>query len=83
MNWLVYTGLRRKEYAGIAEVQLARSRLAERSRALLLKEWLLLHHVHENYNSASGDGCDVADSNPFYHWGALLGLISLEEAGLY
>ena len=83
MNWLVYAGLRRKEYAGVAEVRLARARLAERSRALLLKEWLSHHHVHENYNSASGDGCDVGDSDPFYHWGALLGLISLEEAGLY
>lgn len=80
---MVYSGLKRKEYAAVAEVQLARKRLAESSRRLLLKEWLEDHHVHENYNSARGVGCDVGNSNPFYHWGGLLGLTALEEAGLY
>ncbi len=29
----------------------------------------------------AGEGCDVADSDRFYHWGALLGLMTLMEAG--
>jgi hypothetical protein len=46
-------------------------------------EWLENHHVHENYNAATGTGCDVHNSNPFYHWGALTGLIGLMEEGLW
>ena len=39
--------------------------------------------VHENYNAATGEGNDVPNSNPFYHWGALTGLIGLMEEGLW
>ena len=35
---------------------------------------------HENYNSTTGAGCDVGNSNPFYHWGSLLGYIAIREA---
>lgn len=31
-----------------------------------------MHNHQENYNSATGEGCDVSNSNPFYHWGALV-----------
>ena len=37
-------------------------------------------HVHENYNSTTGRGGDVVNSNPFYHWGANLGYIAMREA---
>ena len=62
---------------------LARKRLVSVSRKLLLHEWLEHHHVHENFNAATGEGCDVRNSNPFYHWGALTGLIGLMEDGLW
>ena len=75
MNWLVYQGLRR--YG----MQKACTALAERSAALLLKEWRENHHVHENYSSVDGTGCG-SRSHPLYHWGALLGLISLVEQDL-
>jgi len=75
MNFLVYLGLTRYELPE------ARRRLAERSVALLLKEWRLERHVHENYNSESGAGDDVPSSNSFYSWGGLLGLIGLIEQG--
>lgn len=75
MNFLVYLGLR--NYA----LPDARADLAERSRALLLKEWLALGHVHENYNADTGEGCDKPNSDHFYHWGGLLGLIAFIEAG--
>ena len=36
--------------------------------------------MHENYNSTTGVGGGVVNSNPFYHWGANLGYIALREA---
>lgn len=32
--------------------------------------------------SITGEGDDAARSDKFYHWGALLGLVSLMDAGL-
>ena len=46
-------------------------------------EWREKRHVHENLNATNGQGCDVGNSNPFYHWGALSGYIALREAGQY
>ena len=57
--------------------------MVRQSRNMLTKEWLEHGHVHENYNSTNGAGCDVPNSNPFYHWGALLGLVGLLEDGLW
>jgi len=75
MNWLVYLGLRRYD------LPRARAALAERSAALLLKEWRDKRHVHENYSANSGLGCG-SRSYPLYNWGGLLGLIALMEEGL-
>ena len=44
---------------------------------------MLCLDVHENYNAATGEGNDVPNSNPFYHWGALTGLIGLMDEGLW
>jgi hypothetical protein len=76
MNLLVYLGLRRYD------LPRARADLAERSKALLLKEWREHGHVHENYNGDTGEGCDVRNSDRFYHWGGLLGTIAFLEAGV-
>ncbi len=76
MNYLVYLGL--KKYAE-PEVVEARKELAAKSLELFLKDWRASGHVHENYNGATGDGDDVSNSDRFYHWGALLGLMELEE----
>jgi hypothetical protein len=75
MNLLVYLGLKR---SGLAQ---AAADLAEKSRALILKEWREHGHVHENYNANTGEGCDIHSSDKFYHWGGLLGLVALMEAG--
>lgn len=74
-NFLVYLALR--QY-GLPQ---ACKDMAEKSVKLLLKEWLEKGHVHENYNTDSGEGCDALNSDAFYHWGALLGAIMLIEAG--
>ena len=74
MNFLVYLGLR--NYPGLEK---ARKDLVEKSKALLLKEWREKRHIHENYNSDTGEGCGVKNSDSFYHWGGLLGLMALLE----
>jgi len=76
MNFLVYLGLR------MYELPCARADLAERSRRLLMKEFAEKGHVHENYNPDTGEGCDRANSDCFYHWGGLFGLISFVESGV-
>jgi hypothetical protein len=75
MNFLVYTGLRRYDLGD------ARRNFSDKSRALLLGDWLGKGRVYENYNADTGTGEGVNACDPFYHWGALLGLISLYEEG--
>jgi hypothetical protein len=73
MNYLVYLGLRRAGLKDEARI------LAQKSAALLLREWRECGHIHENYHADSGMGCGYDHSDRFYHWGALLGLIALRE----
>ena len=80
LNFLVYMGLRNYDTPYINEV---RRQVAEKSRDLLLKSWVSDGYVFENYNATSGRGDDVANSDKFYHWGALLGYISLIEQGYF
>ncbi len=75
MNFLVYLGLRNYN------LRRARADLAERSYKLLMKSWQSDHAIYENYNSITGAGNDVRSSDANYHWGALLGVISLMEQG--
>jgi len=74
-NFLVYLGLRNYDLPE------ARRALVKKSEALLLKEWRAFGHVHENYNGDTGAGCGAEkdNSDPFYHWGGLLALISIME----
>ena len=76
MNYLVYQGLLNYD-TPLAER--ARRELAEKSLVLFLHEWTEKGHVHENYSAVSDDSDNVRSSDPFYHWGALLGLIEYEE----
>lgn len=77
LNQIVYWGL--QEY----DLPDTRQRFADASAHCFLKEWREHKHVHENYNSITGEGVDAPSSNRFYHWGALLALIPLIEAGHY
>lgn len=61
----------------------AQKDLAEKSEALILKEWLEKGHVHENYDGDTGEGCNSPRSDKFYHWGGLLSFIALYENGYY
>jgi hypothetical protein len=76
MNFLVYVGLRNYDLPE------ARKDMAEKSENLLLRSWLGERHVYENYNAETGRGDDAGSwSDEFYHWGALLGFISLMDKG--
>ncbi len=77
MNYLVYLGLRKYDLPE------ATKEMVEKSKALLMPEWTTKRHIHENYNADTGMGCDVGSSDPFYHWGALLALIGIIDAGKY
>lgn len=49
-----------------------------------VQEWQACRHMHENYNAEDGWGVDPnPKSDPFYHWGGLLGLIGLLDDGAY
>ena len=75
LNYLVYLALQNTCLDDM------RKDLAEKSRTIFMKEWTEFHHVHENYNSITGEGCDVQNSDKFYHWGALLPFVVLCEEG--
>lgn len=75
LNFLVYLALIR---TGLEDV---RHDLAQKSAKLFLKEWTEHRHVHENYSAITGEGCDSGNSDKFYHWGALLCVIAMADAG--
>ncbi len=74
MNFLVYYGMRNYD------LPKARKDLSEKSKDLLMKEWLERAYVRENYHAETG-GAPEARSDHFYHWGALLGMINMIEEG--
>jgi hypothetical protein len=76
---LVWLGLR--NYDAVPEARTARGVLVAQALKLELQEWRLFRQVTENHNGVFGVGEDVGNADPFYHWGALLGHISLLEAG--
>lgn len=75
LNFLVYLALTRTKLDDV------RHDLARKSTKLFMKEWARYRHVHENYNSITGEGCDSGNSDKFYHWGALLCVIAMADAG--
>jgi len=79
MIQFVYWGL--KEYDHSTIVRTARKAMAKQLNEMFLNQWHRHRHVCENF----GPHEDTPDctGNKFYHWGALAGLIQLEEAGFY
>jgi neutral trehalase len=75
MNFLVYLGLRNYDLPD------ARKIMVEKSANLLLQSWTAENYVCENYNAILGTWNDRENCDRFYHWGALLGYISLIENG--
>ncbi len=78
MNFLVYLGLRDYDKAAAKE-------LANKSYELYMKSWNDDHYVLENINSEKGVSAsdNKLNSDPYYHWGALMGLMKFMEEGKY
>jgi hypothetical protein len=72
----VYLGLR--NYSTPTAIR-ARQELARKSLDLFLVEWKTKGHVHENYSATMDDSDTVENSDAFYHWGALIGLMEYDE----
>ncbi|KAA9036107.1 hypothetical protein FW778_19660 [Ginsengibacter hankyongi] len=75
MNFLVYLGLRNYN------LKSAQKDLVQKSKDLFLEQWQKNGYVCENYNAKTGECDDVRNCDLFYHWGGLLGLISMIEEG--
>ena len=68
-------------YEALKDAKYIAKRMADKSEKLLLKEWRANRHVHENYHGDTGMGC-MKQSEPFYHWGAMLGYIAIDAEEL-
>ena len=76
LNFLVYLGLRKHNLTD------AKNELVSKSKSLLMKNWTASRYVCENYNAITGIGAEKETaSDPFYHWGALLGFMKFIESG--
>ncbi len=73
MNFLVAEGIKRYGFHDVAY------QFAQKSQALFQQEWQEKNHIHENYNAVTGEGCDVKNADPVYHWGGLLGYLAVSE----
>lgn len=76
MNFLVYLGMLNYDLPE------ARKALVKKSNNLLMQSWIPDHYVYENYNAETGQGDDVENSDNFYHWGGLLGFMTLIDNNL-
>ncbi len=76
MNFLVYLGLRDYD-------EKAANELAEKSYNLFIEAWQKHGAVFENINSAKGvaNRKDQLNCAPYYHWGALMGIMKFMEEG--
>ncbi|HEV8082154.1 MAG TPA: hypothetical protein VGP55_03080 [Chitinophagaceae bacterium] len=78
LNFMVYLGLRDYDPK-------AATILAEKSYMLFTKAWAEHNAVFENINSLKGvqDIKDQVNCDPFYHWGALMGIMQFLDKGKY
>jgi neutral trehalase len=80
LNFLVYLGVQQYKYPDYQK------ELINKSAKLLVDNYNRTQgYVYENYNSITGLGRNetesINQSDNFYHWGALLGFISVIDAG--
>jgi hypothetical protein len=72
MNYLTYEGLKRYHFDDVA------AEFAAKSAALFRGEWERHGWVCENYDALTGRRTSV-QSDPLYHWGALLAFVAIQE----
>ncbi|MBC7826222.1 MAG: hypothetical protein H7122_00645 [Chitinophagaceae bacterium] len=78
MNFLIYLGLKQYRPELAAE-------LSKNSYKTFIDAWRIHHCVFENINSQKGVAKreDQLNCDPFYHWGALMGIMQFMEDGKY
>jgi putative isomerase len=76
LNFIVYLGLRKYGFDTVDR------ELARTSDAILLRGWDEHGIICENYSAITGTGDDPRlSSDPFHSWGALMGIMSMIQAG--
>jgi hypothetical protein len=76
---LLWWALGQNKYADSQLVQQARQQMVRQAGRIWQPEWRDHRHVHENYNGDAPEGCNVADSDPLYTWGALNPYVTVLE----
>ena len=79
MMQLTYWGL--QEYDHVPVVRAARKGMCKQMTELMLSQWRRNGFICENFSPKKN--ATTCTGTKFYHWGALSGLISLQEDGWY
>jgi len=76
---LTFWGL--QNYDHLPQIRVARKALCVQMAAMMMNQWNINRHICENFSphKVSSD----CTGSKFYHWGALAGLLSIEEEGLW
>jgi hypothetical protein len=69
------------EYAHVPEVAAARAALVQQMQGMFLAQWRLNRHVCESFSPKRN--ATECSASKMYTWGALAGLIAIQDAGLY
>jgi len=79
MNQITYWSL--QAYDHVESVRTGRKAMCKQMTSLMMSQWNRNRMICENYNPhRNATSCS---GNTYYSWGALNGLISLEEAGIF
>lgn len=68
-------------YAHVPEVAAAKAALVQQMQAMFLTQWRLNRHVCESYSPKRN--ATECTATKLYTWGALTGLLAIEDAGLW
>jgi hypothetical protein len=68
-------------YHHVPEVASAQAALVQQMTAMFMEQWRLNHHVCENFSPKRG--ATECTGTKFYTWGALAGLLAIQDEGLY
>ena len=68
---IVYWSLSADKYSGSALIDAVRRQLVVQASGVYRDEWRNYHHVHENYDGNTAEGCNVGSSDPLYTWSVL------------
>ena len=65
---IVYWSLTADKYSGSSLIAAVRQQLVVQASGIYRDEWRNYHHVHENYDGDTADGCNSGSSDPLYTW---------------